>query len=88
MTLSGLFLLTSFAAPGLLTPLNRAWMGLAALLHAITTPIVLGVMFFLLFTPVALVMKLKKRDTMKRRFDQSLPSYWNLRTRLVRPRCR
>jgi hypothetical protein len=82
VTLAGLFLLTSFAAPGVLTPLNRAWMGLAALLHAISSPIILGVLFFLLFTPVALFMKLKRRDAMTRRFDRSLTSYWNLRTPL------
>ena len=80
VTLSGVFLLASFAAPGVLTPLNRAWMGLAALLHTITSPIILGVLFFLLFTPVALFMKLRKRDTLTRRFDKSMLSYWNLRT--------
>lgn len=80
LTLAGLFLLTSLAAPNVLTPLNRAWMGLAALLHAITSPIILGILFFVLFTPVALLMKLRKRDTMTRRFDRSLSSYWNLRT--------
>jgi hypothetical protein len=33
-------------------------------------------MFFVLFTPVALVMRLGKRDTMRRRFDRALDSYW------------
>ena len=40
----------------------------------------LGVLFFVVFTPTAIVMKLIKRDTMARRFDKAQSSYWNVRT--------
>jgi hypothetical protein len=33
-------------------------------------------MFFVLFTPVAFVMRLARRDLMKRRFDRAIGSYW------------
>jgi hypothetical protein len=50
-------------------------MRLALLLSRITTPIILGIVFYLLFFPVALVMKLIGRDTMARRFDGGATSY-------------
>jgi hypothetical protein len=77
--LSAVFLLASLAAPRVLTPLNRAWMAFALLLHKVTSPIILGVMFFGLFAPVAVVMRLRKRDVMKRKFDRVAGSYWNPR---------
>jgi site-specific recombinase len=74
--LSLAFLLVALAAPGLLRPLNRAWMAFAGLLHKVTSPIILGVMFFVLFTPVGLVMRLRRRDLMRRQFDRKADSYW------------
>jgi hypothetical protein len=73
---AAMFLLLGLLAPDVLRPLNRAWMAFAALLHTVTQPIILGVMFFGLFTPVAFVMRLGKRDLMKRRFDKGAGSYW------------
>jgi hypothetical protein len=55
-------------------------MRLAELMHLITSPIVLGVLFFVVFTPVAVVMRLVKRDVMNRSFDPTLPTYWNPRS--------
>ncbi len=74
--LSAAFLLAALLAPKVLTPLNRAWMAFALLLHKVTSPIILGVLFFVLFTPVALFMRLAKRDLMKRRFEPGAGSYW------------
>lgn len=59
-----------------LTPLNRAWMAFGALLNAIVSPIVLGVIYFGVFTPTGIVMRLCGRDAMCRRFDPAAPSYW------------
>lgn len=77
--LSAAFLLAALLFPGVLRPLNRAWMAFALVLHKVTSPIILGVMFFGLFAPVALVMRLGKRDVLKRRFDRGAGSYWNPR---------
>src|SRR5262245_2690509 len=79
-SLSALFLIAGVLTPRLLTPLNRAWMKLAELLHLITSPIVLGVLFYVVFTPVAVWMKLIKRDAMNREFDPKLSTYWNARS--------
>lgn len=77
-TVAALFLLVTLAAPRLLTPLNRAWMALGHLLGRIISPIVLGVMFFGLITPVALVQRLSGRDALRLRAhrDPKVASHW------------
>lgn len=59
-----------------LAPLNRAWMKLGELMGRVVSPVVLGVIFFGVFTPVGLAMRLSGRDAMARRFDRRLNSYW------------
>lgn len=73
-----LFLLLTLLSPELLRPLNRAWMALGYLLGRIISPIVLGVMFFGLITPFALVMRLAGRDALKLRAFRAttLQSHW------------
>jgi hypothetical protein len=59
-----------------LAPFNRAWMKLAELLHGVVSPVVLGAIYFGIFTPVGLVMRASGRDAMCRRFEPARPSYW------------
>ncbi len=65
------------AAPLSLAPVYRYWMKFGLLLSRITTPLVLGTVFFLVFFPVALVMKLIGRDPMQRTLDRDAVSYRN-----------
>lgn len=62
-----------------LTPLNRAWMKLGELLGRVVSPVVLGLIFYGVFTPFGLVMRLCGRDAMCRRFDPAARSYWTRR---------
>ena len=73
---SGLVAAVTFIAPSLLTPFNRWWMALAAFLHKVVSPIILGLMFFAILTPVAFIMRLAGRDEMKRRWQPDAKSYW------------
>ena len=59
-----------------LEPLNRAWMRFGALLHRIVSPVAMGLIFFVVFTPVGIVMRLAGRDIMYRRFEPGRRSYW------------
>jgi hypothetical protein len=59
-----------------LAPLNRAWMKLGALLHHVVSPLVLGLIFFGVFTPVGMLMRAFGRDAMARRFEPQARSYW------------
>src|SRR5262245_16812490 len=56
-SISGLFLVLSLTFPKVLHPLNVVWMKFGLLLGMIVSPIVLGVIYFLVVTPFALVMK-------------------------------
>ena len=50
--------------PTLLGPVNRAWMGLAHLISKVTTPIFMGVVYFVVLTPIGLGMRLAGRRPM------------------------
>lgn len=70
------FLALSLVYPALLAPLNRLWLKFGALLHSITSPIILGVMFYLVITPIGLLMRLTGKDLLRLKFDPDSPSYW------------
>ena len=61
--------------PEALKPVHYWWMRFALLLSRITTPVILGILYFLLFTPMALVMRLMGKDPMQRKFLQDEKSY-------------
>jgi hypothetical protein len=63
-------------SPALLSWPNRLWMKLAWLLSKITNPIVTGLMFYLLFTPVAVIYRWTGKDLLRLKFDQELDTYW------------
>ncbi len=70
------FFLVALALPGLLAPLNRAFVRLSALLKSVAAPIVLAVIFFGVITPVGMLMRLLGRDPLRRRIDANRQSYW------------
>ena len=59
------------AAPMTLRPIYRLWMRFGLALSKVMTPLILGIVFFLLITPVALVLKILGKDPMSRKFDDS-----------------
>ena len=76
LPLAALTALVTLTRDTWLTPLNRAWMALGLLLGRVVSPVVLGVIFYGVFTPVAWVMRLAGRDAMCRRLDPAAASYW------------
>ena len=65
----------ALVAPATLKRIYRAWMKFGLLLSKITTPIVLGVVFFLVIFPIGLGMRLFGRDPLARRFDDGATTY-------------
>lgn len=53
--LAGTLLLAGLLVPGRLTRVHRAWMGMALAISKVTTPIVMGIIYFLVLTPTALL---------------------------------
>jgi len=70
------FGLMAAIAPNLLGPANQIWMKFGLLLHAIVSPIALGILFFFVFFPTGLLMRLFGKDPLRLKFDSSAESYW------------
>ncbi len=75
LILSVLFAAAALVAPQLLSPLNRLWYALGLLLGKIVSPIVLGIIFFVLITPISLITRLFGRDELKMK-KRPVDSYW------------
>ena len=71
----GLLAGVGLAAPMSLKSVYHWWMRFALALSKITTPIILGAVFFLMFLPMGLLMRLFRHDPMARRIDPSAGSY-------------
>jgi hypothetical protein len=72
------FVITS-AKADLLLPLNKLWMRFGLFLGKIISPLVLGMIFFLIFTPIAFLMRLSRRDELRLKFKNKT-SHWILRS--------
>ena len=59
----------------LLSPLNKVWFKFGLLLGRIISPIVMGIIFFLVVTPIALLMRILKKDLLNLKFTKN-NTYW------------
>ncbi len=75
--LGGVLSLAGLVIPTLLGPVERAWMQLAHLISKVTTPIVMGVMYLLVLTPVGLVRRALGGNPMVH--EPQSGSYWKSR---------
>lgn len=65
LIVAGLFALTAILTPALLAPVYRWWMRLAEILGWINTRIILVIIFFLIVTPIGLLMRLFRRNPLE-----------------------
>ena len=70
-----LFLLLSIFKPNILKPLNQLWMFLGFIIGKVISPLVLGVIFFGIFTPISIFMKCFGRDELRLKLV-SRKSHW------------
>ena len=69
------FLILGLINSQLLTPLNIIWMKLGMYLGIIVSPIVMGIIFFLVVTPTSLLMKILKKDLLNLKMNKK-NTYW------------
>lgn len=67
--------LLAVAYPTWLRPIYRGWMRFGLLASRITTPIILGIVFYLTITPISFLLRLGSRDPMRRAFEPGVKSY-------------
>jgi len=70
------FLVLGLINSKLLNPLNRLWFKFGMLLGAIIAPVVMGIVFFLVVTPIGLIMKILGKDLLGKKFKKNSKSYW------------
>lgn len=77
---AAIFLALALLAPRVLAPLNRQWTKLGLLMHRVVNPLVMGLLFFVAITPMALVLRLLGKDLLRLKLDPAATSYWIART--------
>ena len=60
----------------LLTPLNKPWFKFVMILGFIVVPVIMGVVFFLVITPIGLAMKIMGKDLLNKKYDKTKKTYW------------
>jgi hypothetical protein len=76
LAVSGVFLLITFVRPTLLSGANKLWMKLSLLLGRVMNPLVIALMFYVVFVPVGLILRALGKDTLRLKPDKKAPSYW------------
>jgi hypothetical protein len=70
------FLGIALAAPKILRPANRLWTKFGIVLQKLVNPVITALIFYLIFTPAGLVMRMLGKDSLRLRWDPQAPSYW------------
>ena len=75
LVISAIFLILGILNSKILTPLNKLWFKFGILLGKIVSPVVMGIVFFAVVTPISLIMKILKKDLLNMKKNKK-PSYW------------
>ena len=73
--ISSIFLILTLINSRILTPLSNLWIKFGELLGKVIAPIVMGFVFFLILTPISLLLRIFKKDLLKLNY-KSDASYW------------
>ena len=74
--ISLLFLILGLTNSKILTPLNKLWFKFGIILGNIVSPIVMGLVFILVVTPIGLFMKIIGKDFLNLKYDNKKRTYW------------
>ena len=69
-------LLMAWVQPRLLGPVHKYWMKLALVLGLISSHVILALLYYLVFTPIGLVMRVFGKNPLSLHFDEKAKSYW------------
>jgi hypothetical protein len=76
LPIAAALVLAALVAPRLLFPLNWLWHRLGLMLQKVVNPVVMLVIFALGVVPTGLVLRILRKDPMRRKFDTDADSYW------------
>ncbi len=75
LIISFIFLSLGLINSRTLTPLNRLWFKFGLLLGKFISPIIMGIIFFIVVTPIGIIMRLFKKDLLNLKFNKK-ETYW------------
>ena len=75
LILSIIFLVLGLLNSNLLTPLNNFWFKFGILLGKVISPFIMGTIFFIIVTPIGIIMKILKKDLLNLKFNNK-KTYW------------
>ena len=70
------FLILGIMNAKILTPLNRSWIKFGEILGKIIAPVVMAIVYFIILTPLSLLIKVSGKDLLKVKFFKNMNSYW------------
>ena len=73
--ISLIFLVLGLLNSKILTPLNKLWFKFGIFLSKIISPLIMGIIFFLVVTPIGLIMRIFGKDLLNLKFNKN-QSYW------------
>ena len=73
---SGIFLLLGLLNSKLLSPLNKIWIKFGEILGIIIAPIIMALVYFVILTPVSLVVRVFGKDLLGLKFMNKQQTYW------------
>ena len=76
LILSLIFLVLGILNSKFLNPLNKLWYKFGILLGVIVTPFVMGFVFFIVITPIGLILKMMGKDVLSKKYDKKKSTYW------------
>ena len=74
--ISAVFLILGLINSRLLTPLNVLWFKFGMILGAIISPIVMGIIFFLVVTPIGFILRIMGKDLLNKKYNKKKETYW------------
>ena len=75
LVFSIIFLVLGLTNSKILNPLNKLWFNFGIFLGKIMSPVIMGIIFFLVVTPIGLLMRLFGKDILNLKFNNK-PTYW------------
>tara|TARA_B100001093_G_scaffold496835_1_gene543011 strand:- start:776 stop:1159 length:384 start_codon:yes stop_codon:yes gene_type:complete len=75
LLVSLVFLILGLLNSNILTPLNKVWFKFGILLGKVISPIIMGIIFFFVVTPIGLLMRILKKDLLNLKYNND-KSYW------------
>ena len=75
LVISFIFLILGLTNSKILTPLNSLWFKFGLLLGRFISPIIMGIIFFLVVTPIGIIMRLLKKDLLNLKYNKK-KTYW------------